>query len=373
MRIKFIYPALIVLIAMVAFQACKKSGQSPNGSGATGFDRVGMLKNLSTNIIIPGYVSFQASVVSLDSSITAFNTGPDITSLNNLQATFKIAYEKWQAVSAFDFGPASNENLRISLNTFPADVDQINTNVGTGSYNLAALSALPAEGFPALDYLLFGTGADNNAILVQYTTDSKAANRKAYLAAVSTIIKTKTTNVLSAWKTTYPVAFLAASGTDVGSSVGQLTNELNEDFEVIKNYEIGIPAGTESMGTIFPTKVQAYYSKISLQLTLLHLQAIQNIYLGQSAAGNGLGFDDYLVSAKATYNGGSLNDAITTQFATATAKLQALSDPLSSQITTNLTGVTAAYAALQLQTVLLKTDMPSALGILITYGDTDGD
>ena len=372
MRIKFIYPALIVLTAMAAFQACKKSGTSPN-SGNTGFDRVGMLKNLSTNIIIPGYVSFQASVVSLDSSITAFNASPDITKLGNLQTTFKIAYEKWQAVSTFDFGPASNENLRISLNTFPADVNQINTNVSSDSYNLAALSALPAEGFPALDYLLFGTGADNNAILVQYTTDSQAANRKAYLAAVSTIIKTKITNVLSAWKTTYPATFLTASGIDVGSSVGQLTNELNEDFEVIKNYEIGIPAGTESMGTTFPTKVQAYYSKISLQLTLLHLQAIQNVYLGQSTAGNGLGFDDYLISVKAVYNGGSLNDAITTQFTTATAKLQALSDPLASQITTNLTGVTAAYSALQLQTVLLKTDMPSALGISITYGDTDGD
>jgi len=372
MRKKFIYPAIIALIAVAAFQACKKSGSSPTNN-STGFDRVGMLKNLSTNIIVPGYITFQASVTTLDSSITAFNTSPDLTKLGNLQAAFKIAYEKWQAVSTFDFGPAANENLRISVNTFPADVTQINANVSSGSYNLASLSALPAEGFPAIDYLLFGTGADNNAILVQYTTDGQAANRKAYLAAVSAIIKTKTTNVLSAWKTTYPATFLAASGTDVGSSVGQLTNELNQDFEVLKNYEIGIPAGTESMGTTFPTKVQAYYSKISLQLALLHLQAIQNIYLGQSAAGNGLGFDDYLVSAKATYNGGSLNDAITNQFATATAKLQALSDPLANQITTNLTGVTAAYAALQLQTVLLKTDMPSALGILITYGDTDGD
>jgi uncharacterized protein len=372
MRIKFIYPAIIVFIAMAAFQACKKSSPSP-GNSSTGFDRTAMLKNLSTNIIVPGYITFQASVVTLDSSITAFNASPDPTKLTNLQASFKTAYENWQAVSTFDFGPATNENLRISVNTFPADVTQINTNVSSGSYNLSALSALPAEGFPALDYLLFGTGADNNAILTQYTTDSQAANRKTYLAAVSTIIRTKATNVLTAWKTTYPATFLAASGTDVGSSVGMLTNELNEDFEVLKNYEIGIPAGTESMGTTFPTKVQAYYSQISLKLALLHLQAIQNIYLGQSSVGNGPSFDDYLISAKATYNGGSLNDAITSQFATATAKLQALSDPLANQITTNLTGVTAAYAALQLQTVLLKTDLPSALGILITYGDTDGD
>jgi predicted lipoprotein len=368
MHTKFIRTAIIALIAVAAFQACKKTGTTPQ-TGNTGFDRTGMLTNLSKNIIVPGYITFQASVVQLDSAITLFNANANITTLGNVQTAFKDAYEKWQSVSVFDFGPASNENLRISLNTFPADVTQINTNVSTGSYNLAALSTLPAEGFPAIDYLLFGTGADNNAILAQYTTDSQAAKRKAYLAAVSTVIRTKATNVLNGWKTTYPATFIAASGTDVGSSIGQLTNELNEDFEVLKNYEIGIPAGTESMGTTFPTKVQAYYSKISLQLALLHLQAIQNVYLG----GSGLGFDDYLIEAKATYNGGSLNDAITAQFATATAKLQALSDPLANQITSNLTSVIAAYAALQMQTVLLKTDMPSALGILITYGDTDGD
>jgi predicted lipoprotein len=372
MRIKFIYPAIIALIAVAAFQACKKSGTSPSSTGS-GFDRKGMLTNLSTNIIIPGYISFQASAVSLDSAITAFNTSPDITKLGNLQTIFKTIYEKWQSVSVFDFGPASTENLRISINDFPADVTQINANLTTGSYNLASLSTLPAQGLPAIDYLLFGIGADNNAILTQYTTDGEAANRKTYLAAISTIIKTKATNVLNGWKTTYPATFINAAGTDVGSSIGQLTNELNQDFEVLKNYEIGIPLGIQSMGTAFPQKVQAYYSKISLQLALLHLQAVQNVYLGQSAQGNGLGFDDYLIEAKAQYNGGSLNDAIIAQFATATTKLQALSDPLATQITSNSTAVNAAYQALQLQTVLLKTDMPSALGILITYGDTDGD
>jgi predicted lipoprotein len=372
MYTKFVRPAIIVLIAVAAFQACKKSSPSPSGS-ISGFDRTGMLTNLSTNIIVPGYVTFQASVVNLDSAITTFNASPNSTQLSNVQAAFKDAYLKWQTVSVFDLGPASTENLRISLNTFPADVTQINANISTGSYNLSSLSTLPAEGFPAIDYLLFGTGADNNAILAQYTTDSQAAKRKTYLAAVSTIIRTKATNVLNAWKSTYPSTFIAASGTDVGSSLGQLTNELNQDFEVIKNYEIGIPAGEQSMGTTFPQKVQAYYSKISQQLALQHLLAIQNVYTGTSTKGNGLGFDDYLVEVKAQYNGGSLNDAIIAQFALATTKLQALSDPLSNQITSNLSGVTAAYAALQLQTVLLKTDMPSALGILITYGDTDGD
>jgi predicted lipoprotein len=371
MKLRLFFAAATILSLAALIQACSKSSPSPAKN--SGFDRVGMLTNISTNIIVPGYLTFQTSVNALNAAETDFNTAPDAAKLATLQSAFIDAYKKWQSVSVFDLGPASNENLRISLNTFPADVNQINTNVSTGSYNLSSLSSLDVQGFPALDYLLFGTGADNAAILIQYTSDAAATNRKAYLAAVMGIIKTKTDNVVAAWTSTYPATFLSAAGTDVGSSLGQLTNQLNEDYETLKNYEIGIPAGTESMGTVFPQKVQAYYSKISLQLALLHLQAIQNVYEGISTKGNGLSFDDYLVSLNAKYNGGSLNDAIITQFAASQNKLQALSDPLSAQITSNVTGVNAAYTALQLQTVLLKTDMPSALGVSITYGDTDGD
>ena len=153
-----------------------------------------------------------------------------------------------------------------------------------------------------------------------------------------------------------------------------MLNQLVYDYEVLKNYEVGIPAGVQSMGTLYPQKVQAYYSQMSVQLALLHIQALQNIYLGKSASGDGLGFDDYLDAAGAKYSDGtSLNATIKTQFATAITKLQALSDPFSTQITTNTTAVTAAYTELQKLTVLLKTDMSSSLGILITYGDNDGD
>jgi predicted lipoprotein len=367
---KFICLALIATSIVALVQSCKKS-DSGNASANTGasFDRTGMLTNLSTNIIIPGYTAYKAATFNLDAAVTTFNATPNSANLTALQTAFEAAYKQWQAVSIFDIGPAAQLQLRINTNTFPADVNQINSNITSNTYNPALLANLSAKGLPALDYLLFGTGANNTAILVQYTTDANAANRKTYLAALSAELKTNAANVLTAWQTSYPATFINASGTDAGSSVGQLTNELNEDFEVLKNDEIGIPAGIESMGTIYPQKVQAYYSGISLQLALLHLQAVQNTYMG----GVGLGFDDYLIYANAKYNGGSLNDAIKAQFAASTAKLQALSDPLSGQVTGNLTAVTAAYAALQLQTVLLKTDMPSALGILITYGDTDGD
>jgi predicted lipoprotein len=367
---KFIYLALVAASTFVLVQSCKKS-DSNGSTGNTGssFDRKGMLTNISTNIIIPSYTAYQATTVTLDAAVTTFNTTPNSANLSALQAAFQSAYKAWQSASTFEFGPAAQIELRVNTNTYPADITQINSNITSKTYNPALLSNLPAKGLPALDYLLFGTGADNIAILAQFTTGANATYMKTYIAALSAELKTNATTVLTAWNGTYKTTFINADGTDVGSSTGQLVNQLVYDYEILKNFEVGIPAGIQSMGTTFPTKVQAYYSKISLQLALLHVQSLQNIYLGAT----GSGFDDYLISANAKYNGGSLNDAIKAQFATAITKLQALTDPLSANIQTNNTAVVAAYTELQKLTVLLKTDMTSSLGILITYGDNDGD
>lgn len=367
---KFIYVALVALSTFVLIQSCKKSdsGNSPDNGNGSSFDRKAMLTNMSTNIIIPAYTSYQATTVSLDAAVTAFVAAPDATKLTALQAAFIAAYKQWQSTSVFDFGPAADVNLRVNTNTYPADVTQITANINSG-YDPKNLGNFVAKGLPTLDYLLFGTGADNTAILAQFTTDAKATGRKTYLAALSAELKTNATTVLTAWNGTYKNTFINATGTDQGSSTGLLVNQLIYDYENLKNYEIGVPAGTQSMGAPFPQKVQAYYSKISLQLALLHIQAVQNIYMG--ATGSGL--DDYLVQANAKYNGGSLNDAIKAQFALATSKLQGLTDPLSANIQSNNAAVTATYTELQKLTVLLKTDMTSSLGILITYGDNDGD
>lgn len=365
---KIIYLALVAASAFILIQSCKKADGTTPDTG-TSFNRAAMLTNMSTNIIIPAYAAYQTSTVSLDAAVTAFNASPTSANLVALQNAFVAAYQLWQPASTFDFGPAMTAALRVNTNTYPADVAQINANVTAGTYNPLLLANLSAKGFPALDYLLFGTGVDNTAILTLFTTDSQAASRKTYLAALSAELKTNATTILSAWNGTYKTTFLAATGTDASSSTGQLVNQLVYDYEIIKNYEIGIPAGTQSMGTTYPAKVQAYYSKISLQLTVLHVQAIQNLYLG--ATGSGL--DDYLVFANAKYSGGSLNDAIKAQFIVAIAKLQTLTNPLSTNIINNPTAVTAAYTELQKLTVLLKTDMTSSLGIAITYGDNDGD
>lgn len=339
-----------------------------------------ILLNIGNNIILPNYQSYATAVNSLDSSISDFNASPDTIKLSNVQSLFKNAYIAWQSVSEYDgFGPAANNQPPLSgLNLFPVNTTLVDGNISSvTAININSFANKAAKGFPALDYLLFG--ADKATLLIDFTTDAKAGNRKQYLALVSSDIKTETNAVVNAWPPAggnYINTFVNGSGTSVSSSLGLLLNSTDQDLEILKNYRLGAPLGLVFTTTTSPTQVEAYYSGISAQLALTQLTAIQNIYLGTGAHGNGLGLSNYLTQSTATYstyNGTTLDSTIKATLAATITDLQGIADPLSATIQTNPTLATDAFNKTQQLVVLLKTDMPSLLGVAITYGDNDGD
>lgn len=349
-------------------------GNDDGGSASDGFDRKGMLQNIGNEIIIPDYHNFNNLAADLHIKVQEFHAAPTNATLSAVQAAFVEAYKGWQKISVYELGPAAEPGvmLRMRINIFPTDTVQINSNISSGTYNLEDLGNADAKGLPAIDYLLYGTGADAAAILDKYTNDGLAANRKAYLLAVSEEIKNMAAQVYNAWIPSggnYINTFIEASGTDIGSSIGQLVNQFNYDFELIKNPKIGIPLGKKTFDEPLPAKVEAYYSGISVELATLNLQALKNLFLG----GAGLGFDDYLNFLGASHSGQPLSVVIANQFDVDIQKVQVIPDPLSASILNNTALVNDAYTELQKTVVLIKTDMPSALGVLITYQDNDGD
>ncbi len=366
---------VMIVIAGIGF-SCSKSGNS-GGSGPTnGKDSV--LLNIGNNIILPAYQNLAVEVNLLDSAISDFNAGANGTKLSNTQNLFKNAYIAWQSVSEYNyFGPASTaQPVLSSVNIFPTSTTTIDSNISVNNDDVNTFANTAAKGFPALDYLLFGGGANT---LTTYTTDPEASNRQKYLAAVSADIKTEVNAVLNAWSAgggNYISTFINGSGNSVSSSLGLLINSMDQDFEILKNDRLGIPLGKIPVGTIslvLPKEVEAYYSGISVQLALAQLKIEQGIFLGTTAQGNGLGLINYLIQANAKYNGGMLSDTIKSAFATCVVALNAVPDPLSQTIQANPAGADAAFAQCQKLVALLKSDMPSALGVLITYGDNDGD
>jgi len=344
------------------FVACNDENEGNSGSLAD-FDRKAMLETIADQQIIPNYQELKTEVVDLKNATNAF--AQDITEANlmTLQEAFVTSYFTWQNVAMFEFGPAMQVALRASMNTYPTTVEQIESNIVAGEYDLEMAANIPAIGLPALDYLLYN--APSNEVVLSFQNEP---NKVQYLQDLVNQIESKISFVENEWTANnYRNDFVEASGTDVGSALGQLVNEMVKHTERnLRDGKIGIPAGVRTLGVPLPEKTECYYKNdISIQLAVENLEALKQLF--------NLGLGDYLDVLNAKHGTEDLSTVINSRFVNAMALLEATSEPLSDTAKDNNDQVMAAYTALQELVVLLKADMSSAMGILITFQDNDGD
>lgn len=367
--------SLVLLFGLISLLiACNKKKQEEEEPEVQ-FDKTGMLTNYADNVLIP---NFQSAKNALDSFALAYNDFTQSKSEADLiiaRQKFIAAYARFQYISAFELGPSETELVRLVFNTYPCDSVQIKNNISAGTYDFTIPANIAAHGYPAIDYLLFGKNISNASLIALFDTDANATNRKAYITNCVTEMQTKLNNIIASWSSGYKSTFINSTGSDIGSSLGLLVNQLNYEVDFLKNFKIGTPLGKKTLGTPLPDKCEAYYAnQYSVILAKECLNNIENMYLGRSRSGaDGLGLDDYLDALKAEHISGSLNNAIKTQFGIAKTKLALVNEPLSDAVINNAAVVDAAYLEIQKLLVLLKTDMPSVMGIIITYQDGDGD
>ena len=354
MKLKLIKRFTFAALLSLAFIACLEDDK---GQVNVNVDQTAFLENTSI-IIFKNYQTFNSSVNVLDAAIDSLDKNATQLTLTNAKSALKKAYLNWQKVSPFEFGPAETLSLKSNLNIYKTDSAQIEMNIATANYNFDQISMKDAIGFPALDYLL-------NAKFNSLSKLKSNPNRCAYIKAVSKAIKTRVNQVSTEWNS-YQNTFKKQKGTDVGSSTGMLVNALNQHFEkFFRDNKLGIPLGIRSSGIARINYVEAAYGNYSVELAIENLATMKSIYTGF----NGYGLDDYLNAADAQ----NLNETILTQIDIIELKLKALKDPLQNQIKSNPYQVQEAYSEMQKLIVLWKVDLPSRMGILITYQDNDGD
>ncbi|WP_440121333.1 imelysin family protein [Tenacibaculum sp. Ill] len=362
-----------LLLAVVVY-ACS-SDSSDNPTPSDGFDRGAMLTHLADNIIIPSFESFDNQLTTLETKATSFTDAPNATTLAEVRTAWLNAYKAWQHVEMFNIGKAEELGFVNFFNIYPLTVIDVESNVSNGTYDLNSSNNHDAQGFPALDYLLYGVAANDTAILEKYTTDANAANYKKYITDVIAQMSGLTTAILNDWKGSYKNEFVGATGNTVTSSVNKMVNDYVQHYEKsIRTNKVGIPTGTFSSGTTFPEKVEAYYSKtVSKELALEALNASQNFFNGKHFTSNitGVSFKSYLEYLDRN----DLSVAIINQFNSVRTQINTLNNSFSDQITNDNTAMTKTYDELQKNVILLKTDMMQAFNISIDAGyvDNDGD
>jgi hypothetical protein len=374
---KIIFLCCIAIVATIV--SCKPGKHEVPQTG-NDLDRSLMLVNIADNIILPGYANFDLKLSDMILKSDAFRNSPSITTLAAYRAAWAEAYIEWQKVALFDFGPATDNTINSFLNVFPTNMRTINANISAGDASLETFSSYPAQGFPALDYLINGIAATDGDIVAMYDTDVDADKRKAYLLQLTNQMRRKFDIVHNAWNGSYRNTFVASTGTGLYSSTSIMVNGISHYYErYLRSGKFGIPSGAMVGGTPIQTAVEAYYKKdIGQTLAETAHTAFVNYFNGKDiqtgVAGSSLFSYLNALDAKDKTTNVLISTEINTQFNVVKDKLTLLSsEDLSNEVSTQNPNMVAVYSQMQLTTRMLKVDMCSAMSITITYTDNDGD
>jgi hypothetical protein len=273
----------------------------------------------------------------------------------------------------FEIGPASDVNLRNSTNIYPTDTTAIHQNVSSESINFTLPSTYDEQGFPALDFLLFGLASSPEATVDFYQKNPAYAK---YIVSITDHLNDLSTTVLSEWANTYRDDFVENSENMASGSVDMFTNDFIFYYEkAFRAGKIGNPAGVFSSDAL-PELVEAHYhGNLSKTLTLEALVATQLFFNGQShyTETRGESFASYLDYLNTMKEAADLSTLINDKFDDSRSYVQTLDEDYAAVVQNDKFDLIRAFDLLQQNVVLMKVDMLQALGINVDYVDADGD
>ena len=367
--LRFWGPALPLLALLFA-------GCDPvDDNDSQNFDRGAYLAHTADNLIVPAYTDFLQRSENLSVTLSGLTVGTvDSNDIDAAREALHEAYTSWQRVQLFDFGPAINRALLVTTNTFPTDTIEIAEASLAPSWTGGLSSNLNSSGLPALEWLLFSDDAATTAT----EWNDEANGRLNHAKRLASFLTEEANAVLTVWTSEYRDTFVSSTGTEAGSSTGELLNAFNRVYEgIIRKGKLGLPNGIMTFSqTPQPNLVEApFAAEWSVDFLAESLKACTHVYYGDDNNGttDAIGLDDYLKSLGDVTYGEGLHDDIAAQLTSTATAIASLEDPLASFVVEQQAASFEVYAELQALVVLWKVDMMSSLGVLITYQDNDGD
>ena len=390
--LKFFY----IISALLIIQSCKKSGctdpdalnynidaqKDDNGCLYEDYDKLSLLTNLADNYIIPSLDAYKSRIITLNIHVDSFIENPSISNLTLLRTNWEEALLSWQDVGFLDFGPSEYILLRKQTNTFPIDTTELNNFITIADWNLEYTSSYDSKGLQALDYLLFKPGHTESELITYFQNNTNAKN---YLKALAEDLNQNISYVTNQWVSyredfinDFEVTQSNFSTNSQGSSISNIINALCLHYEFyVRRGKVGLPLGVFNgfSQLELPELVECYYSGKSTQNLVRSINSLRKYVTGSSYLNNdnGLGLDDYMDFVNAEQNSQQLSTVIDNQFLIILDELNNINGPLSEEIINNKSQITQTYQELQQLVPYIKVDMTSALGVLITYQDNDGD
>jgi predicted lipoprotein len=356
--------SLLSLISVALFIGCSDDSTT---SQTVWEQKSQMLTNWADNFIIPNYQNLSNKLSELETSVAAFNATPNTETLEATRVSWLEAYKSWQHVEMFNIGPAEQTYYHLKMNVYPASTENIDALIASGNFsNLDNAPYYSAQGFPAMDYLLFGVAEDDTSLVNRYTSNSNYTN---YLTEIMGRMVSNTNYVKSEWSS-YRAGFIASVENTATSSANKMTNDFIYYYEKgFRANKFGIPVGIFSGGNIFPEKVEAYHNEnVSKLLALEAMDAIKSFFNGNGNPSLKQFLDNF-----ASEEMPNLSSDINAQLDLGKSSIEGMDSNFVNQLNNDFSGMAVTYDNIQYGTVLLKTNMLSVLQIATDYVDADGD
>lgn len=406
--------ATLLCSGLMAGAACNRTDGSaarssvPDaGEDSSGFTYEAMLAHLVDEIIVPSYGTFAEQSAVLNESAHGFcaelyptsvsgdspaeDGGPDAastdagaaallatarTKLRTVRADYAKARDGWKACDAFAFGPYRDAPYRYGpkLDSYPVSAKDL----GLFLTQEVATPALVAEqgtgkrGLPVVELLLFerrSVDADLESFL-----DDGGEKRCAYLTSLTEDAQTLAESMVAAWHDGYADAVKTAGrGSEVfplaHDALSELVNRMVYAVENLREGKLRRPAGLGGDEPL-PELFESHYSGRSARDAEAMLVGLQRLYLGEFTPGttqDGFGMRDALLA-----RGSDADRAVRAALDHAEKTLAGL-DSFEAALESGPAALSTLHDQLKVLQLALGVDVAGALGVTVTFNDTDGD
>ena len=329
------------------------------GSAAAQSAKDLMLQSVVKNAVAPGYARLANHCRLLSEAAKKLDAAPNPSHLEQARASWLDAAVAAQELDCFKIGPiadASDAAAFYFLPVRPASIERaIQALPENGDADLQQLGAT-AKGLFALEYLLFPETADPAAALARFSGET-GAHRRRYLFLVAQEAACRAERLERDWKPPFSasaVRFLNGGQDSLNALVNQLAMT-TESVTMLRLEPLVNPPDRLSRDKI--PGAASGHSHVLLQAAVHGLHRI-----------HGGGLNQYT-----RHLNPSLADHLDRQFGSTLDRLAALDRPLESSAPDHALRIAEGYQNCNALNVLLKVDLPSTLGVTLTFISTDGD
>lgn len=226
------------------------------------------------SVIVPAFTQSAQDASALAVTAKAACAEAPSASLDDVRAAWKKAFVSWQTASVFNFG-ALTEEQRQRVEFFPDERNLVEARVNdllqrdpAPTVTDVNAASAPAQGFPALEYLLFTDRVDqtNGCAVVTAIADSLAAR-------LSTI---------SAGWPSYVEGTLATSEDD---GLTLLVEAITREVVTVRDDELGTPLGNANGNAPQPQLSASPYAGIAIEAMRAELSSMAAIIGGAGSKG----------------------------------------------------------------------------------------